>query len=81
MGAAGLTPTAKVAKLPAPSACCGTCVFFAEDFRNAPTGGCISPRSPHHHKTRAATAEACPRYILDDEAPPMLARQPAAANG
>ena len=81
MGAAGLTPTADVAHLPAPSACCGTCVFFAEDFRNAPTGGCISPRSPHHHKTRAAAAEACRRYILDDEAPPMVERHPVAANG
>jgi integrase len=86
LGAAGLAPTAEVATLPAPApktpiACCGTCVFWAEDARGSQFGGCTAMRSPFYKKDRRAFAEACRRYILDDEAAPLSARTPAAANG
>ncbi len=80
MGAAKLAPTAEVATLPTPAACCGTCVFFAENYRNAPAGGCTTMQSPFYKRDRGALAEACRRYILDDEAPPLTARG-IAANG
>ena len=83
MGAAKLAPTAEVATLPtpaAPVACCGTCVFFAENYRNAPAGGCTAMQSPFYKRDRGALAEACRRYILDDEAPDLSARG-IAANG
>lgn len=84
LGAAGLAPTAEVAELPAPAApvaCCGTCVFFAENWKDAPYSGCAAMWSPHYKRNRNADSEPCLPYILDDEAPPLFARTPFAANG
>ena len=79
MGAAGLAPTAEVAALPSHTDRCGTCAFWAEDHRDAPGGLCIAQRSPFYKQDRRALAEACRRYVRDDEGPALSTQQPAAS--
>jgi hypothetical protein len=67
LGAAGLPLSANAAGGAPQSGHCGTCVFFAEDWSNAPSGGCMAPRSPYFKKVRPADGDACRRYIRDDE--------------